>query len=484
MCNYGNVLYNHLIHIVEMKGLTIFLRTTKKEGTIRLRFRLRDGREVDLYHKSEIRADLSDIEKFTPEGEVKPRVSLYNKRLKNDIDVEMSAIIAAYGKLCKKKEKRFITNVEFEKTISEELNPDKAKTLSEVTDIYHRFERYIEEGCTDGIFGKARQRHYKVLLNELKRFLIISKLTSLPPADFTGDMLIDFRRFLIDEYTFVEEYPKLYQAEDVRNIPKERRSQNTVVTKLRELQAFYNELIARGEIEKSPFALVGKHRKRIMMREQYDAPVCLTLEEFEKILNKSDVPATLKETRDCFLLQCAFGCRISDYKQFSMKKIGTSEDGIPFIHYVPQKTIKNDREEVVTPILRYAMDIIKEYQFNFGILKYVSGHQGYNAKIKSLLKFCDIDRPVSYYDIDSNDMKERPLYEAGCSKLARKTFVDLINKMQINMYLGGLHKQGSDAVKRYTNIGLKERFMLYSVAFNQPIYKVDNELNIINEGEL
>ena len=34
-----------------MKGLTLFRRTTKSEGTIKLRFRLRDGRGVDLYHR-------------------------------------------------------------------------------------------------------------------------------------------------------------------------------------------------------------------------------------------------------------------------------------------------------------------------------------------------------------------------------------------------------------------------------------------------
>ena len=68
-----------------MKGLTIVKRTNKAEGTIRLRFRLRDGRGVDLYHKSEIDADLKDLDKFADNGELKPRVSVYNKKLKLDI---------------------------------------------------------------------------------------------------------------------------------------------------------------------------------------------------------------------------------------------------------------------------------------------------------------------------------------------------------------------------------------------------------------
>jgi hypothetical protein len=58
-----------------MKGLTIVKRTSKQEGTIRLRFRLRDGRGVDLYHKSDIDADLKDLDKFTDTGELKPRMS-------------------------------------------------------------------------------------------------------------------------------------------------------------------------------------------------------------------------------------------------------------------------------------------------------------------------------------------------------------------------------------------------------------------------
>ncbi len=44
-------------------------RKTKKEGSIRLRLRLPDGRGADLYHKSEIDADLKDLDKFTDAGE-------------------------------------------------------------------------------------------------------------------------------------------------------------------------------------------------------------------------------------------------------------------------------------------------------------------------------------------------------------------------------------------------------------------------------
>lgn len=43
---------------ITMKGLILFRRTTKSEETIKLRFRLRNVHGVELYHKSEIKANI------------------------------------------------------------------------------------------------------------------------------------------------------------------------------------------------------------------------------------------------------------------------------------------------------------------------------------------------------------------------------------------------------------------------------------------
>ena len=57
------------------------------------------------------------------------------------------------------------------------------------------------------------------------------------------------------------------------------------------------------------------------------------------------------------------------------------------------------KDEVEIPIMRYALDIIKKWQFNFPILKYVTGKSGYNVKIRKLLD--QIDREVKVFDKDS-----------------------------------------------------------------------------------
>ena len=72
-----------------------------------------------------------------------------------------------------------------------------------------------------------------------------------------------------------------------------------------------------------------------------------------------------------------------------------------------------------------------------------------------------------------------PLYEAASTKLARKTHVDMLSKVQIDLYASGLHKAGSTAVRRYTAMELKDRFALMNAAFDQSPYKVNKKLEVI-----
>ena len=463
-----------------MKGLTLFRRTTKSEGMIKLRFRLRDGRGVDLYHKSEIKADIKDLAKFEDDGELRPKVSIYNHELKEKIDREMSAIETAYIELCAKMDKSLITATLFEETICRHLHPENYIAVTKEETLLERYARFIKEGYRDGTFAEKRVLQYNGLYNELKRYLTIRNQLNVLPKSFSADDLMKLRLFLFEEYKYVEKYPALYSEIKERCVPSKERAQNTVAIKLRMLQAFYTELEDRDEIDVSPFRKLGKNRRKVVMKESYDAPVYLLQEEFLKVMN-TDVPATLQEAKEAFLLQCAFGSRIDDFKSLNMDKVVVSAEGIPYLRYLPQKTLKSNehKDEVEIPIIRYALDIIKKWQFNFPILKYVTGKSGYNVKIRKLLD--QIDREVKVFDKDSFDNIYNALYTMGSSKLCRKTHLDMLTKVQVNMYVSGHHKEGSSAVKHYSSLMLKDRFILMCAAYKQPIYKVDKQLNVIEE---
>ena len=82
-----------------MEWITLYYRTTKTSGKIKLRFRLIEGREVQLFHKSNIVADLADLKKFDIDGSLKPRVSIYNENRRVAIIREIEAMREAYRQL-------------------------------------------------------------------------------------------------------------------------------------------------------------------------------------------------------------------------------------------------------------------------------------------------------------------------------------------------------------------------------------------------
>ncbi len=462
-----------------MVRVVYFIRSTKNQGIVPVRLRLTDGRRADIFHKTDIKALLEDLAKFTPECQLKPRVSVYNRDLLDHLQAEVRLMKSAYEQMLEKG--LDMTGAVLEALIEEAKHPVQAIRKDEEP-LVERFRRHVQEAKQDGIIGDKRARHILVVADKLERFLIIKGLTHITAKEFDEKLLMDFRQFLFDEYLFVPKNKKLYKDVLPQNTPKSRLSTNTVVSQLKMLHALFSELEDIDEIDKSPFRKLNKERKKTVMKTKFDEPFFLRKEEFKTILNNR-IPNCLTAVRDAFLVQCAFGCRIGDFQHLTIDNVSVSEDGIPYIHYLPHKTQdeQTDNSEIKTPIVRFAFDIIKRTNLNFPIVRNIYGKTGYNALIKSLLKSCDINRKVPIYDESHKGNVYLPLNQLGSSKLARKTHVDMITKVQLDMYASGLHKKGSNAVHRYTELELKDRFQLLNYAFDQHPFKVDEELNIIEQ---
>ena len=460
----------------KMERITYHLQSKKKKD-IKLVFRLRDGRDVQITHKSDIRADLADLEKLNPDGTVKGRISIYNTDLAKQLKNEFEIMTTAYAVM--RESGLDMTSDVFEMEIARIKSPVAVehKTIPSITE---RFRKYAEDALKYGIIGEARKKHIIVVSDKLERFLYINGISATTPAEFNETHLMEFREFIYNEYQFVKKYPKLYKDVKDQNKPKARLSMNTVASQLKMLQTFLNELENSDEIHKSPFRKLGKERRKVVMKTHYDDPIFLRKDELLKVM-KAEVPEGMQDTKDAFILQCALGCRISDFQVMNMDSIAVNIDGIPYVHYIPKKTADDQvgNEEVTTPIVRFAFDIIKKTDFNFPILKNIYGAAGYNAKIKSLLRIAKIDREVPVFNEITKTNEYKVLHTMGSSKLCRKTHVDIMNKVQVDMYAAGLHKEGSAAVTRYTQLELKDRFALMNVAFDQEPYKVNAKLKIV-----
>ena len=261
--------------------------------------------------------------------------------------------------------------------------------------VYKRLMRYIEEAYRDGVIGHGR---YTVLLGKarkLQRFLIIKGLSRISAREFTTELLLEYRKFIKDEYTYVAQFPRLYPKGEGRHAPRRRCKDTTVVHDLKALQAFFRELEDTGEIRQSPFKRISFEKRRSIMHVMYDAPFFLKADELRRVM-VAEVPPELQRTKDIFVLNCALGCRIGDLLRLAMDKVAVSEEGIPYVHYIPSKTARvlGMNQEIQTPLIRSALEIVERTRLE------LCGHnpkyekQVYNKKLRHLLRFCGIDRQV------------------------------------------------------------------------------------------
>lgn len=454
-----------------MEKVTLVHRTTRKSGMTKLRFRLRDGRNVQLYYKSSIIVDIGRVNvllsKLDSNLEVKRNVKVWDKELLALLQAQKEKMLQVYQRM---KEKQIPINAEsFDREM--QLKPRDGTTMENEDSFLSVFWSLTEKQLQDGVIGPSRYKHSVVIWKALERFFEIFGYTNIRAEEITPELLMEFRNFFVDEYRYVGSYAHLYQGMKTCNIPHKPRGNNTVVTALNRLQAVFAELECKDLVLKSPFRKLGKERRRIVMRERYDEPVYLLKDEFLSVLH-CRVPDEYQEVKKVFLLQTALGCRISDFRNLKKENVSISSEGIPYVHYLPLKTLKrqNDYREICTPLIKYAYDMVLKDGFSYKIPNQLSGKEGYNQKLKELMKLCGIDRLCTVFDEVQNRNRYVPLFELASSKLCRKTHIDLMNKVQINKYAAGLHQYGSSAVDRYTSMELKDRFILMCAAFDQPFF--------------
>ena len=467
-----------------MERITLYCRTTSARGTTNLRFRVTNGRAVTMYYSTGRKIPNEQLAAFTPEGTIRPRVTVYNPKLKAEIEEYFAAINAAYNHM--KIKGMDMRSEVLQAEVDKILNPESTEAIlhpnGEETFV-QRFRRYVEEAFRDGIIGEHRHMHYDAMVRRMERFLHIKGHSQLMPAQFDVKMLMDYRQFIADEYLYVSQYPKLYQKDGRKRYPTKRISNNSVIHEMKGLRAFLNELENTDEIFKSPFRKISRERFKAMMRAKNDEPFFLRKAELKMII-ETEVPQELQMAKDIFVLNCCIGARISDFFSFTMDKVSVSPEGIPYIHYIPHKTMKEMETmvEIKTPLVRVAYDILMKTKLNFNQQKANYTIAVYNRELRKLLKFCGLDRPVSKFNETKGENEYFPLYELASSRLARKTHVDIMNKVQVNAYVAGLHAEGSEAVFRYTNLELTDRFALMNVAFGQKAYHVNPDLTLVKRG--
>lgn len=411
-----------------MANISVYRGSDKGSGP--LRFRLSDGRGVCLYWTANFCGD----------------------KTKSSIEHCKALIAKAYLNL--KNSEASVDSVSLKKEIESAIGADVRHGNLPLAE---RYRAFVEQGYAAGFIGKGRYAQCLSIASRLERWLSITRRENLPVEDFTADMLLEYRKFVADEYQYAGSYPLLYFGLCRR--PRKRRKNSSVVLELKALKAFFSELEDTEEIRRSPFRRLSREKRKSIMHVMYDEPVFLREAEW-KAVRDAPVPGEMAWVRDVFVFNCCIGSRIGDVQRLEPDNLDISEDGIPFVHYMPEKTKRrlSTNREIETPLIPIALKIMMKSLPLFCRTKY-------NFLLKRLLKQCGISRKVRIFNESEGCNDYLPLWQVASSKLARKTHVDMMNKVQLDPWASGLHSPGSNAVFRYTRLELADRYKLLKLAF-------------------
>lgn len=417
-----------------MATIKAFIRTTANATKeVNIRFRLTDGRAVQLAYKSEIKINPAiwdaknecvkkrvvcpDELRMSVDSsvtEIKTRIENYYMRFKSVIDSKMLTAL-----------------------MNGETVDERPKKLT----FFECFNLFLERGTQNNRSEKV----LAAILSRYQSYQRISKKDSsfvLEIDTLDHHQLAEIEKFIASEHVVCKKYPQLYSG--VRAISQ--RSANTISAKMKVVRTFMRWCLKAGYTENRPF-------DRYSVRtERYGTPYYISLEERDRIADFPIESRSMATQRDIFIFQCLIGCRVSDLLVLKPENVVNG-----FLEYIPQKTNNESVRIVRVPLSQKAMELIERYN---GVDKkgrlfpFITSQQ-YNRYIKKIFQVAGINRKVGVVNPLTGKEEFHPLYEVASSHIARRTFIgNLYKKVKDPNLIGSLsgHVEGSKAFARYRTI--------------------------------
>ncbi|MDH6356252.1 site-specific integrase [Parabacteroides sp. PF5-9] len=431
-----------------MATVTAFIRTSKKDKNVNVRFRLRDGRERQLFHTSDIEL-LPSVWDNTKQ-QIKAKVVFDEKerlRINKEISDRKNLILELYTGT---PNKEITTSEWLDNEIDKHLHPEKYQSKESV------FFILFDEFLLKRKLSDVREKNFMVLRRALQRYeLFISieekKDFKLDIETITSDTIESFESFLRNEHSLYEEYKELYKkfpaivGSNRKTQKPQPRGVNTINALFNKLRAFFNWCLDNEKTTNRPFK--GYEGKQ----DVYGTPYYITIEERNQIYN-TDMSGRpqLAIQRDIFVFQCLIGCRVGDLLKMTKESVIGGA-----VEYIPRKTKDGRPITVRVPLNDIAKEIIARYEDTpIKLLPFISD-QKYNEAIKEVFKLAGITRLVTVINPVTGKEKKRPINEIASSHLARRSFIgNLYKKVKDPNLVGSLsgHKEGSRAFARYRDI--------------------------------
>lgn len=324
------------------------------------------------------------INQITPDGKTSTVFNNELTRIKAAVD-ELFKLYDAAKSVPTPDQLRTELKLKLGKEVKAEPEPVK-------TGFFERFQQYAD----DAPLSKGRKLHVATTKNKAQSFRPETTFESID-----SQYLTDFKNYLSGDCNLAN---------------------NTVVSELRRLRAFFGWSIKKGWTVNYPFSSfeIGS--------ESYGDPVYITVEERDKLFNADIKDKNLAIIRDCFVLQCLLGCRVGDFMKMTKANIINGN-----MEYIAGKT-KDDKPRVARiPLTEKARMILNRYNSlaDDRILPFPN-EPDYNENLKLLFKLdtVKLTRMVTVPDPKTRKSVQKSIADLASSHMARRVFI------------GGLHKKG------------------------------------------
>ena len=431
-----------------MTTVKAFIRTGKKDKEANIRFRLSDGHNVQLFHKSELMILPALWDEKREQYKAKSVIKTEERiRLNTAIAERKKLVLSLYDSTPS------ITSDRLEQLIDEQIHPEKYQKQGD--DFFSIIEMYLQKKK----LSEVREKNFRVLVRALQRYeLFVSayerKEFKLKLDKVNAETIEDIENFLRNEHLLYDEYPDIYKEFPAivntkrKTLKPQPRGNNTICASFNRLRAFFNWCNQQGITNNRPF-----DKYNGITAEKYGTPYYLTLDERNIIANYNlSKHPQLAIQRDIFIFQCLVGCRVSDLLKMTTNNIINGA-----IEYIPHKT-KEERPVIVRVPLndraKILVDKYREVDTKGRLFPFISS-QKYNDDIKDIFRICGITRLVTVLNTVTGEEEKRPINEVASSHIARRTFIgNLYKKVKDPNLVGSLsgHAEGSKAFTRYREI--------------------------------
>ena len=424
-----------------MATISAFVRTSKKGTKCKVRFRIRDGRDIQLFYTSNL--EINPAHWDSKRQEIKSKV-VYDTIKRTEFNTNVAKwktiLLDVYASALNKDN---ISSDLFSIEVDKYLHPEK----------FHLQKQGFFELCDEFLqkrkLSQVRQANFRVLFRILKRFELWRQIKEpgyiLDIDTLSLDDLYVIDNYLRNEHVIATANPQIYKQVPESRKPSPRGS-NTISGMMKKLRTIFIWAIDNDKTTNNPF------KKYAIEDCVYGTPYYITIDERNKILNTNlSRHPRLSIQRDIFVFQCLIGCRVGDL--YALTKDNLIRGAI---EYIPRKTKDGRPITVRVPLNSIAREILDRYaRYEGPSLLPLIAEQQYNKAIKRIFLAAGLKRKVTILNQLTRDPEQRPIWEVASSHLARRTFVgNLYKQVKDPNLVGALsgHKEGSKAFARYRDI--------------------------------